>query len=206
MSVTLHQNDLPASVKLGNVVAIDCEMMGLNPQRDRLCLVQLSGGDGTAHLVQFRKNSYDAPHLKKLIGDAKVLKLFHFGRADITWLKAYLGVLAENVYCTKMASRLCRTYTEHHSLKTLCRELLGVELEKQQQSADWGAQELTPDQIAYAASDVLHLHKLRDKLDFMLARDGRAHLAQACFDFLPRRVELDLAGFSEGDIFAHHAV
>jgi len=204
MTITLHQSDIPADLDFGSAVAVDCEMMGLNPRRDRLCLVQLSAGDGNAHLVQFRGNDYAAPRLKKLMADPKVTKIFHFARADITWIKAYLGVLAAPVYCTKIASRLARTFTDHHSLKTLCRDMLGVELDKQQRVADWGAETLTPEQMAYAASDVLYLHKLKEGFDAILVREGRAELAKACFDFLPHRAELDLAGWAEQDIFAHH--
>jgi ribonuclease D len=204
MTIKLYQNDLPAGLSLGPAVAVDCEMMGLNPYRDRLCLVQLSDGDGTAHLVQFAAGKYDAPNLKKLLGDAKTLKLFHFARKDVAVLQHWLGVLTRPLYCTKIASRLARTYTEHHSLKTLCKDVLGVELEKQQQSTDWGAAALTEEQLKYAASDVLHLHKLKDALDVMLKREGRSELAQACFDFLPGRALLDLSGWEEQDIFAHH--
>lgn len=206
MTITLYKNDLPAGLNFGTSIAVDCEMMGLNLARDRLCLVQLSSGDGNAHLVQFLDGNYDAPNLKKLIGDPKILKLFHFGRADIAWMKNYLGVLASPVYCTKLASRLCRTFTEHHSLKNLCKELLGVDLEKQQQSSYWGASDLSPEQMAYAASDVLHLHKLKAALDAMLTREGKMELAQACFDFLPQRAALDVAGFGgdDFDLFAHH--
>jgi ribonuclease D len=204
MTITLHQNDLPSGLSFGDSVAVDCEMMGLNPNRDRLCLVQLSAGDGNAHLVRFEAGKYDAPNLKKILGDPKILKIFHFGRIDIGFLWKNLGVLTAPVYCTKMASRLARTYTEHHSLKTICKELLGVELDKQQTSTDWGAAALTQDQVSYAASDVLHLHRLKKTLDDMLAREGRTALAQACFDFLPHRALLDDAGWAEGDIFAHH--
>jgi ribonuclease D len=204
MTIKLYQNDLPAGLDLGPVVAIDCEMMGLNPHRDRLCLVQLSGGDGNAHLVQFAAGKFDAPNLKKLLGDSKTLKMFHFARKDVAVLKHYLGVLTAPLYCTKIASRLTRTYTEHHSLKTLCREVLGVDLEKQQQSTDWGSATLTENQLEYAASDVLHLHRLKDALDVMLKREGRTELARACFDFLPHRALLDISGWDEQDIFAHH--
>ena len=177
--------------------------MGLNPFRDRLCVVQLSSGDGTAHLVQFPLGQYDAPNLKKLLVDPAVTKLFHFGRFDIAVFKQYLGVLTGPVYCTKIASKLVRTFTDRHGLKDLCKELLNIELSKQQQSSDWGAEELTEEQLKYAASDVLYLHQLRAKLDTMLAREGRLGTAQACFEFLPIRAQLDLEGWPELDIFAH---
>jgi len=203
LTVTLHRGDLPANLDFGSSVAIDSETMGLNPHRDRLCLVQLSAGDGTSHLVQFPLGSYEAPNLKALLVNPAVTKLFHFGRFDIAVMKQYLGVVAAPVYCTKIASKLVRTFTDRHGLKDLCRELLGVELSKQQQSSDWGADELTEEQQKYAASDVLYLHQLRAKLDLMLAREGRAELAQSCFDFLPARALLDLEGWPEIDIFAH---
>ena len=177
--------------------------MGLDPARDRLCLAQLSAGDGTSHLVQFQDGRYEAPNLKALLVDPKVTKLFHFARFDIAVLERYLGVQCRPVYCTKTASKLVRTYTDRHGLKDLCRELIGVELSKQQQSSDWGAPELSEEQLKYAASDVLYLHRLREVLDRMLAREGRVELAQACFDFLPSRARLDLAGWSDVDIFAH---
>lgn len=203
MSVTLHHGDLPADVSFGNIVAIDTETLGLNPHRDRLCLVQLSAGDGTAHLVKFKKDAYDAPNLKKLLADPKVTKLFHFGRFDIAIMRQYLGVTAAPVYCTKIASKLARTFTGFHGLKNLCKDLLSVDLDKQQQTTDWGADELTPEQMDYAASDVLHLHRLRAVLNEMLVREGRMELAQACFDFLPTRAVLDLNGWEDEDIFAH---
>ncbi len=203
MSIHLHHGDLPADLDLGKSVAIDTETMGLNPHRDRLCLVQLSAGDGVSHLVQFARDGYDAPRLRALLSDAQVLKIFHFGRFDIAMLQHYLGVLSRPVYCTKIASRLTRTFTDRHGLKDLCRELLGIELSKQQQSSDWGAPELSDEQLRYAASDVLHLHALKAKLDQMLAREGRQGMAQACFDFLPTRALLDLAGWETEDIFAH---
>jgi ribonuclease D len=202
MNTTLHHNDLPAGLSFGDIVAIDTETLGLKPQRDRLCVVQLSAGDGTAHLVKFDGSDYSAPNLKKLLADPKVVKLFHFARFDIAALYQYLGVVTAPVYCTKLASRLARTYTQHHSLKTLCKDVLGVELDKQQQTTDWGAATLSPEQMAYAASDVLHLHRLKEWLDAALAREGRTALAQACFDFLPARAALDLAGWEE-DIFEH---
>ena len=201
-TVELYKGDLPKGRFSGRTIAIDTETMGLNPYRDRLCLVQLSEGDGTAVLVQFAGN-YDAPELKRLLADESVLKLFHFGRFDMAVLRHYFGIMPRPVYCTKVASRLARTFTDRHGLKDLCKELLGIELSKQQQSSDWGAPELTPDQLTYAASDVLHLHALRGKLDAMLKREGREALALACFEFLPVRAELDLRGWSEIDPFAH---
>jgi len=203
MTITLHKGDIPAGLDFGDSVAIDTETMGLNPMRDRLCLVQLSAGDGNAHLVQFAPGEYNAPNLCALFENEDVTKLFHFGRFDIAIIHAYLDVLCSNVYCTKIASRLCRTFTDRHGLKNLCSDLLGVEISKQQQSSDWGAEELTDEQKAYAASDVLHLHALRRKLDEMLEREGRVEVAQACFDFLPARSILDLEGWSDVDIFAH---
>lgn len=203
MSVTLHENDLPADVSFGACVAIDTETMGLQPIRDRLCLIQLSSGDGTVHIVRFNGGDYSAPNLKKLLSDQAVTKLFHFARFDVAVLQAYLNVLCAPVYCTKIASRLARTFTQHHSLKTLCKDLLGVDLDKQQQSSDWGSPALTKEQLTYAASDVLYLHRIRAVLDEMMEREGRAELARACFDFLPHRAVLDLAGWAEEDIFAH---
>ena len=203
MTIRLHQGDLPAGLDFGTCVAVDTETMGLNPARDRLCLAQLSAGDGSAHIVQFAPGAYAAPNLKRLLADPGVTKLFHFARFDVAMIRAYLGVLCRPVYCTKIASRLTRTYTDRHGLKDICRELLGVELSKQQQSSDWGAAELSQEQLAYAASDVLYLHDLRAKLDVMLAREGRDGLAKACFDFLPTRAALDIAGWQEIDIFAH---
>lgn len=203
MTNHLHQGDLPAGLDLGAVVAVDSETMGLNPHRDALCVVQLSSGDGDAHVVQLDRNTYDAPNLKALLADPKVLKLFHFARFDVAAFKQWLGVETAPIYCTKIASKLTRTYTDRHGLKDLVRELLSVELSKQQQSSDWGASTLSAAQIDYAASDVLYLHQLREKLDEMLAREGRTALAQACFDFLPARANLDLEGWPETDIFAH---
>jgi ribonuclease D len=202
-TIELYKGDLPPGRFSGRAVAIDTETLGLNPHRDRLCLVQLSDGDGTAALVQFAAGRYDAPELTRLLADESVLKIFHFGRFDMAVLKHFLGVMPHPVYCTKVASRLARTFTDRHSLKDLCRELLGIELSKQQQSSDWGAPELTVDQLNYAASDVLHLHALREKPDAMLKREGREKLARACFEFLPMRAELDLEGWSEIDPFAH---
>ncbi|OSQ31657.1 ribonuclease D [Thalassospira sp. MCCC 1A03138] len=203
MTNFLHHGDLPDGLDLGKTVAIDSETMGLNPHRDRLCVVQLSAGDGDAHLVKFDVESYEAPNLKKLLSDPSVLKLFHFGRFDIAVMDKYLGVRCAPVYCTKIASKLVRTYTDRHGLKDLVRELVGINLDKQQQSSDWGSSDLSDEQIAYAASDVLYLHKAKEELDRRLAREGRTELAQACFDFLPTRAALDLAGWEETDIFAH---
>ena len=203
MANFLHHGDLPAGLDLGPVVAIDTETMGLLPARDRLCLVQLSAGDGDAHLVQIAAGQEAAPNLAALLADPGTLKLFHFGRFDIAVLRNALGVLAAPVYCTKIASRLVRTYTDRHGLKDLTRELLEIDISKQQQSSDWGADTLSQAQVDYAASDVLYLHRLKDALDVRLAREGRAALAAACFDFLPQRALLDLAGWDEIDIFAH---
>ena len=203
MTIHLHSGDLPDGLDLGAIVAIDCETMGLNPHRDRLCLVQLSGGDGQAHLVQIGQDAAPAPNLRRLLADPGVLKLFHFGRFDIAALHHHFGVLAAPVWCTKIASKLVRTYTDRHGLKYLLSEMLGVEISKQNQSSDWGAPGLTPAQQEYAASDVLHLHRLKAALEPMLEREGRAAVAQACFDFLPARAALDLAGWPEIDIFAH---
>lgn len=201
--INLHKGDLPDGVTFGSSVAIDSETLGLNPHRDRLCVVQLSAGDGTAHLVQFDGQDYSAPRLKALLSDEQVLKIFHFARFDVAVLSKYLNVTANPVYCTKIASKLVRTYTDRHGLKDITSELLGVELSKQQQSSDWGAATLTQQQMAYAASDVLHLHALKSRLDAMLAREGRTHLAKAAFEFLPVRAQLDLAGYQDMDIFAH---
>ena len=202
MANHLHVGDLPDGLDFGASVAVDSEAMGLKHGRDRLCVVQLSAGDGDAHLVQIRK-SVEPVRLKALLADARVEKLFHFARFDIALFKHDLGVDTTPLYCTKIASRLARTYTDRHGLKELCRELIGVEISKQQQSSDWGAETLTDAQIEYAASDVLHLHRLREALDMMLAREGRTELARACFDFLPSRAALDLEGWPEEDIFAH---
>ena len=203
MTITLHQGDIPANLSFGSSVAVDTEAMGLNNHRDRLCLVQLSAGDGNAHLVRFERGRYDAPNLKKMLGDPAILKIFHFARFDVAILKHYLGVDCTPLYCTKVASQLCRTYTDRHNLRTLCSELLGVELNKQQQSSDWGSDTLTEEQKIYAANDVLHLHRIREKLDVMLEREGRAALAKKIFDFIPARAELDLTGWPDVDIFAH---
>ncbi|SDE42537.1 ribonuclease D [Salipiger thiooxidans] len=203
MANHLYKGDLPDGLDLGPVVAIDCETMGLDPHRDRLCVVQLSGGDGNAHLVQVARGQTEAPNLCRLLRDETVLKLFHFGRFDIAAMYHAFGALAAPVYCTKIASRMVRTYTDRHGLKALTQELLSVDISKQQQSSDWGAADLTAAQLDYAASDVLYLHQLRDKLNGMLEREGRTALAQACFDFLPTRALLDLEGWPETDIFAH---
>jgi len=202
-TIDFHKGDLPPGRMTTRAIAIDTETMGLDPYRDRLCLVQLSQGDGRAVLLQFSGSDYHAPELKRLLADESVLKIFHFGRFDMAVLKHFFGVMPRPVYCTKVASRLARTFTDRHGLKDLTRELLGIELSKQQQSSDWGAPELTTEQLNYAASDVLHLHALREKLDAMLQREGRERLAKACFDFLPTRVELDLAGWADIDPFAH---
>ena len=203
MTLHLHQGDLPADIDFGESVAIDSETLGLNPHRDRLCLVQLSAGDGDAHLVQFSAGEYDAPNLCTLMQNAAVAKIFHYARFDIAVMRHYLGVSTSPVFCTKIASKLTRTYTDRHGLKDLCREMLGVDLSKQQQSSDWAATTLTPEQMEYAASDVLHLHKLKALLVDRLAREGRTEMADAAFAFLPTRAELDLAGWPDQDIFAH---
>ena len=204
MTIRLHRGDLPdLSRYAGPAVAIDTETMGLHPHRDRLCVVQLSNGDGSADVVQIPKDHKDAPNLKALLANPNITKIFHYARFDVAVLYHSFGVMPQPVYCTKIASRLTRTYTDRHGLKDLVRELLGVDLSKQQQSSDWGADALTEAQLAYAASDVLHLHALRTRLDAMLAREGRTELARACFDFLPSRARLDLGGWEEEDIFAH---
>ncbi|WP_424363537.1 ribonuclease D [Methylocystis parvus] len=203
MTIRLHQGDLPSEAALSNIVAIDTETLGLNPHRDRLCLVQLSFGNGDAELVQIAKGQTRAPNLEKLLADPNILKLFHFARFDLAILAKTFGFVPAPVYCTKIASKLTRTYTDRHGLKDLVRELAGVEISKQQQSSDWGAATLSDAQQNYAASDVLYLHQLKEKLDVMLAREGRTALAQACFDFLPARAQLDLAGWPETDIFSH---
>jgi ribonuclease D len=203
MTIRLHRGDLPDIKRYRGAVAIDTETMGLDPRRDRLCLVQLSPGDGSADVVQIPTGHTDAPNLKRLLGDATLLKIFHFARFDLGMLQKAFGVMAAPVYCTKIASRLTRTYTDKHGLKDLTRDLLGVDVSKQQQLSDWGAETLTDAQLAYAASDVLHLHVLKEKLHAMMAREGRTDLAAACFRFLPDRVRLDLAGWAAEDIFAH---
>ncbi len=203
MTIRLHRGDLPDLSRYTNSVAIDTETMGLNPLRDRLCVVQMSNGDGSADIVQVPKGHSDAPNLKKLLADPKILKIFHFARFDLAALYHSFGVMPQPVYCTKIASRLSRTYTDRHGLKDLVREVLSIDLSKQQQSSDWGSDALSEAQLAYAASDVLHLHALREKLDLMLAREGRMELAKACFEFLPSRAKLDLQGWELEDIFAH---
>ncbi|MEM6811281.1 MAG: ribonuclease D [Pseudomonadota bacterium] len=203
MSISVFKHDLPDNFETGDMVAVDTETMGLNPHRDRLCLVQLSNGDGTAAIVQLEKGQYDAPNLKKLLGDEKITKIFHYARFDVAIIKHYLNIDCTSVYCTKIASRLCRTYTDRHGLKDLCRELLGVSLDKQQQSSNWGADDLSQEQKAYAANDVLYLHKLKEKLDAMLEDNGRKDVAHQCFDFITARAELDLMGWTETDIFSH---
>ena len=204
MTIRLHRGDLPDLARYtGPAVAVDTEAMGLDPKRDRLCVVQLSPGDGSADVVQIPPGGIAAPNLKKLMADTKILKIFHFARFDMGMISNTLGVMPQPLYCTRTASRLSRTYTDKHGLKDLARELLGVDMSKQQQSSDWGSESLSDAQLAYAASDVLHLHALKEKLDVMLAREGRAELAAACFQFLPERARLDLAGWAAEDIFAH---
>ncbi|WP_300515307.1 ribonuclease D [Aliiroseovarius sp.] len=203
MANHLYKRDLPDGLDLGPVVAIDCETMGLNPHRDRLCVVQMSGGDGNAHMVQVEKGQSTAPNLERMLTDPNVLKIFHFGRFDIAALLNAFGVVTAPVYCTKIASKLVRTYTDRHGLKNLLDHLLKVDISKQQQMSDWGAEKLTEAQLDYAASDVLYLHRLREKLDVLLEREGRTEIAQSCFNFLPARAQLDLAGWPEQDIFAH---
>tara|TARA_R110000868_G_scaffold38631_3_gene134952 strand:- start:150 stop:761 length:612 start_codon:yes stop_codon:yes gene_type:complete len=203
MAITLHKGDLPDGLSFGTSVAVDTETMGLNPHRDPLCLVQLSAGDGDAHLVQLDRETYDAPNLRRLMGNPDVLKIFHFARFDVAQMQRYLNVVTTPVYCTKIASKLVRTYTDRHGLKDLARETVGVDMSKAQQSSDWGADKLTEAQLAYAASDVLYLHGIKAVLDGMLVRENRTELAKACFAFLPVRAALDLAGWPEEDIFAH---
>lgn len=203
MTVHYHKGDLPADIDLGPIVAVDTETLGLSLTRDMLCVVQLSAGDGDAHVVQMNRADYDCPNLKQVLADPAVEKILHFARFDVAMVDKYLGVTMAPVFCTKIASKLVRTYTDRHGLKDVTRELVGAEMNKQQQSSDWGADELSPAQLDYAASDVLHLHKLREKLGMMLEREGRTDLAKACFDFLPTRAKLDLAGWPEIDIFAH---
>ena len=203
MTNYLHEGDLPDNVTFTGSVAVDSETMGLRLGRDPLCVVQLSAGDGNAHVVRLNRPGYDAPNLKRVLTDPDILKIFHFGRFDIAMFALHLGVTTAPVYCTKIASKIARTYTDRHGLKDVSRELIGVDLSKAQQSSDWGAATLSPEQLAYAASDVLNLHRLRERLDGMLVREGRMELAQACFDFLPWRARLDLAGWEDVDIFAH---
>jgi ribonuclease D len=207
-TIHLHRHDLPEGLSLGPVIAVDTETMGLNPYRDRLCLVQLSSGDGHAHLVQLIPEAlggrgYNCPNLRCLLGDPAIIKLMHFARFDVAMLQHYLGISAAPVRCTKIAARLTRTFTDRHGLKDLCKELLNIDLSKQQQSSDWGAVDLTPEQLAYAASDVLHLHALWARLEALLIREGRLQLAETCFGFLPARAQLDLLGYEQPDIFAH---
>ena len=203
MANYIHDGDLPDGLTFGASVAIDSETMGLNPHRDRLCLVQLSDGNGDAHLVKFKQGEYAAPNLKALLADPDVLKIFHFARFDVAVMKKYLAVDTAPVYCTKIVSKLVRTYTDRHGLKDLCRELGGVSLDKQQQSSDWGADDISDAQVSYAASDVLYLHTVKTKLDTMLAREGRTQIAEAAFAFLPTRCDMDLAGYGDMDIFSH---
>ncbi|WP_374333806.1 ribonuclease D [Aestuariivirga sp.] len=203
MAIKLYKGDLPTGLDFGSSVAVDTETLGLVPRRDKLCLVQLSAGDGNAHLVQVDRSSYDAPNLKALFADPKVTKIFHYARFDVAVIRYYLGVDVTPIYCTKIASKLTRTYTDRHGLKDLVKELLGIELNKQQQSSDWGAHMLSDSQKQYAAQDVLYLHELKARLDQMLAREGREAVARACFDFIPTRAALDLSGWTEEDVFAH---
>lgn len=203
MAVKLYKGDLPSGLELGPSVAVDTETLGLVPRRDKLCLVQLSSGDGNAHLVQLDRATYDAPNLKALFTDPAVTKIFHYARFDVAVIRHYLGVDTAPLYCTKIASKLTRTYTDRHGLKDLIKELLGIELNKQQQSSDWGAHVLSDAQKQYAAQDVLYLHELKSRLDQMLAREGREEAAKACFAFIPTRAALDLAGWTEDDVFAH---
>jgi ribonuclease D len=202
-AIEVHRGDLPKGLDFGRAVAVDSESQGLHPHRDRLCVVQLSAGDGTAHLVHFPEPDFAAPNLKAVLADKRITKIFHYARFDIGIIRQYLGVMPTPIYCTKIASRLVRTYTDRHGLKDLCKELLGIELSKEQQSSDWAAEKLSPAQIHYAAADVLHLHALKEKLDAMLAREDRVRLAESCFAFLPVWAELDRAGFEAEDLFAH---
>jgi ribonuclease D len=199
----VYKGDLPSNLVFKGDLAIDTEAMGLNNKRDRLCVVQISDGNGDAHLVQFVRGEYNAPNLVRLLSDPARVKIFHFARFDLSIMREYLGIRLSNIYCTRTASRLVRTYTDRHGYKDICKELLGVDISKQQQSSDWGTEQLSPEQVEYAASDVLHLHKLRAKLDILLQREGRQELAQACFNFLPFRAELDLAGWENDDLLAH---
>lgn len=203
MTIHLHDGDLPDGLDFGKLIAVDTETMGLNPKRDRLCLVQISAGDGDAHLVQLKSGKYNAPNLKALMGDESVTKIYHFARFDLATMKQYLGIMAAPVYCTKIASKLARTSTDRHGLKDLCKDLIGVEISKQQQGSDWGAEELSEAQMAYAASDVLYLHQLKEVLDARLVREGRMELAEKLYDFLPVRAQMDIDGWLEVDIFAH---
>lgn len=205
MTYTLHKNDIPGNLDTGKEIAIDTETMGLCPERDRLCLAQLSTGDGHAHLVQFCDRDYNAPNLKALLADQTITKIFHFARFDVAIFQKYLKVDCKSVYCTKIASKICRTFTDRHGLKSICQDLLDVEISKENQSSDWGKQELSNEQLKYAASDVLYLHAIKEKLDTMLAREGREHLAKNCFEFINTRAELDLLGWRDKDIFSHSA-
>lgn len=200
--ITLHKGDLPSNLDLGRVIAVDTEAMGLNPVRDALCVVQISSGDGTAHVVQLTRD-YDCPNLKAMMADPDILKIFHFARFDVAMMQKWLEITCAPIWCTKIASKLARTYTDRHGLKDVTREIVGASMDKSQQSSDWGSETLTDQQLSYAASDVLYLHKIRDGLQAMLEREGRVGLAQACFDFLPVRAELDLKGWDDNDIFAH---
>ncbi len=200
--ITLHKGDLPAGLDLGRIIAVDTEAMGLNPARDALCVVQISSGDGTAHVVQLHRD-FNCPNLKSMMADPGILKIFHFARFDVAMMQKWLGITCAPIWCTKIASKLARTYTDRHGLKDVSREIAGINMDKTQQSSDWGAADLSDAQLQYAASDVLHLHKIKDGLAAMLEREGRTALAQACFDFLPVRAELDLKGWSDSDIFAH---
>jgi len=203
MAIKLYKGDLPPGIDFGSSVAVDTETLGLVPRRDKLCLVQLSSGDGNAHLVQLDRTTYDAPNLKALFANPEVTKIFHYARFDVAVIKQYLGVDTAPLYCTKIASKLTRTYTDRHGLKDLVKELLGIELNKQQQSSDWGAHMLSDPQKQYAAQDVLYLHEMKSRLDQMLSREGRESVARACFDFIPTRAALDLSGWTEEDVFAH---
>ncbi|WP_018997093.1 ribonuclease D [Hirschia maritima] len=203
MAIKYHDGDLPDGLKLGNIIAVDTEAMGLELHRDQLCVVQLSDGSGDEHVVKLNRQTFDCPNLKKLMSAPDILKIFHFARFDVAMMKKWLGIECAPIFCTKIASKLVRTYTDRHGLKDVTRELVGADMSKAQQSSDWGADELSDAQLAYAASDVLYLHEIREKLIVMLEREGRMELAQACFDFLPKRAELDLAGWPETDIFAH---
>lgn len=203
MTTTLHKGDIPANLDFGSIVAVDTETLGLNPIRDPLCLVQLSAGDGNAHIVQLDRKTYKAPNLAKLLSNPKVIKIFHFARFDVGVIKHYMGIACTSIYCTRTASKLVRTYTDKHGLREVCREMLGIEMNKQYQASDWGAETLSDEQIQYASSDVLYLHQLKQGFDVMLKREGRTELAQKCFDFLPVRAELDLAGWADSDIFEH---
>lgn len=205
MTIHIYKGDLPDHVTFKGSIAVDTEAMGLRNTRDKLCLVQISAGDNTAHLVQLDRTTYNAPNLKKLLSDKSILKIFHFARFDVAIIKHYLGVDTTPLYCTKIASKLVRTYTDSHGLKNLCEELLDKKISKQSQSSDWGAAQLTQDQLQYAASDVLYLHRIKEKLDFMLERENRTHIAQACFNFINTRADLDLLGWEDHDIFSHES-